>query len=270
MLKKGDLNHQRSRRRVLSATTCSILLFAACRREIAFPTIDDHTGETKLQMKTSNEDRIRELAIEITVGATTPLEAAVSIHRWVRDEIAFGIPAKFYDMTASEVLDAKLGFCNTKTTLFRSLLSACSIGTRLRMVDLSAQVLQGLFDPGTPFVDHAITEVQLAGQWHSVDSYVVDLALAKQARTRLAASGAEIGFGIHRLGSSDWNGATDSLIQAFGDRYINRQHGYFDDIADFYARTPHARNRRTFATGLFVRLGANSINRTIDRVRRGL
>ena len=250
--------------------TCAVFFLAACRRETILPTIDAQTGEAKLQMKNTHEDRIRKLAAEITSTASTPMEAAIHIHRWVRDEIAFGIPGKFYDMTASEVLDVKIGFCNTKTTLFSALLSACGIATRLRMVDLSAQVLQGLFDPGTPFVDHAITEVFIAGQWHCVDSYVVDLALADQARVRLAASGAELGYGIHRSGSSDWNGRTDSLIQAFDGRYINRQHGYFDDIADFYARTPHARNRRTFATGLFVRLGAKSINRTIDRVRRGV
>ena len=44
------------------------------------------------------------------------------------------------------------------------------ISTRIRMMDLSAQVLQGLFDPGTAYVDHAITEVFLAGRWIKVDS----------------------------------------------------------------------------------------------------
>lgn len=273
MLKQSKLNHKISRRYALTGVTGLAVLIASFERKTLAPNFKDDCSDKTLRMKNDNLIRIQALAKTITHSATSPIEAAVLIHRWVRDEIAFGIPAQFYDMTASEVLDAKIGFCNTKTTLFSALLAAYGIATRLRMIDLSARVLNGLFDPGTPFVDHAITEVQLADQWYSVDSYVVDYALANQARARLDASGAEVGFGIHRMGSSEWDGASDSLIQAFDDGrntgYINKQHGYFNDIADFYARTANARNRRTFTTGLIVRLIAASTNRAIDRVRRG-
>ncbi|MBS7807038.1 transglutaminase-like domain-containing protein [Variovorax sp. PCZ-1] len=215
--------------------------------------------------------RITALAKDITRAATSEVSAAVLIHDWVRDEIAFGIPSGFYDTTAIETLDAKLGYCNTKASLFQALLRARSIPTRTRMMDLSAQVLKGVLDPGTAYVDHAITEVFLQGRWIQVDSYVVDSQLANVARRKLSKTSEKAGFGVHINGSSRWDGTTDSLIQCLNDGsikdYVLKDHGLFADVADFYQRVQTARNRKTLFSAVALRLGHGYVNRQIQSVR---
>ena len=215
--------------------------------------------------------RIRQLAADLTRGVATPTEAAVRLHDWVRDRIPFGIPPAFYALRASEVLEAGVGYCNTKTTLFSALLRAAGVPTRTHMFDLSAEVLRGLFDPRTAFVDHAVTEVWLDGRWIGVDSYVVDLPLARAAAARLRAEGREAGYGIHLAGTSTWDGRSAARIQCVASGaaagWLQADHGLFADVADFYERVPQARNRRGVASGLLIRLASAGINRSIDAVR---
>ncbi len=219
----------------------------------------------------SQHPRIVQLAQDITRTAQTQVQVAVMLHDWVRDEIAFGIPSGFYDTTATQTLDAKVGYCNTKVTLFQALLRAKSIPTRMRMMDLSAQVLHGLFDPGTQYVDHAIAEVWLNGNWVLVDSYVVDRRLASAAARRLSNTGALTGLGVHINGQSQWDGQSDNFIQCLNDgsikNYVLRDHGVFTDVTDFYERVSAARNRKKFFNTLAIRIGASNINQQIQKVR---
>jgi transglutaminase-like putative cysteine protease len=220
----------------------------------------------------ASNPKIIALAKEITRSAQSNRAAAVLIHDWVRDQIAFGFPAGFYETTATQSLDAKVGYCNTKVSLFNALLRARSIATRIRMVDLSAQVLQGLLDPGTPYVDHALTEVYLDGRWIKVDSYVADKPLAVVAAKRLANTTIKAGFGIHVDGKSDWDGRTDNFIQYMNNEtipnYVLKDHGLFVDVADFYKKAHNPRNRKTLLSGLGIRFGAASINRRIEQIRK--
>ena len=229
----------------------------------------DHLGSTALVE--TKHPRIMQLAEDITRSARTQIQAAVLLHDWVRDEIAFGIPSGFYETTATQTLDAKVGYCNTKVSLFQALLRAQAIPTRMRMMDLSAQVLGGLFDPGTSYVDHAITEAWLNGRWIQVDSYVVDLRLAAAAGSRLSKSQAKAGWGVHINGQSEWDGRSESFIQCLNDGsikdYVLKDHGVFADVADFYQRVPAARNRKTLINSVAIRFGSSSINQQIQRVR---
>lgn len=230
---------------------------------------EQHLGSTALMQ--SGHSRIVQLVNDITLKVASNTQAAVLIHDWVRDEIAFGIPSGFYETTATETLDAKVGYCNTKVTLFQALLRARSIPTRLRMMDLSAQVLRGLFDSGTSYVDHAITEVFLEERWVKVDSYVVDSRLSSAARKKLSASQDKAGFGVHINGKSQWDGISDNFIQYMNDGlikdYVLKDHGIFADVADFYRKVPQARNRKTLVNSLAIRFGHNYINQQIQKVR---
>jgi Transglutaminase-like superfamily len=234
----------------------------------AKPTSDDLGSTALIEVQ---HPRIAQLAKDITGSAQSDVRAAVLLHDWVRDEIAFGIPSGFYETTATEVLDAKVGYCNTKVTLFQALLRARSIPTRMRMMDLSAQVLQGLFDPRSPYVDHAITEVFLEDRWVKVDSYVVDKRLVGAARKKLAMTNERAGFGIHLDGKPEWDGRSDNFIQYMNNGsikdYVLKDHGVFADVAYFYQRVPEARNRKTFFSALGLRLGYGYINQQIQKVR---
>lgn len=215
--------------------------------------------------------RIAALSKEISQSAGGDRAAAVLLHDWVRDQIAFGISPGFYETTATEVLNAKVGYCNTKVTLFSALLRARGIPTRMRMMDLSAQVLQGLFDPGTPYVDHAVTEVFLEGQWIAVDSYVVDKPLAMVAAKKLFTGSSKAGFGVHVDGKSEWDARSNNFIQCVDNQsisgYVLKDHGLFADVADFYAKAPAPRNRKTLVYGLMTRFGSSYVNQRIQAVR---
>jgi Transglutaminase-like superfamily len=254
----------------LTSATMSSKVFATP------PTANEKINPTSLQLQSTaliqaQHPRIIELARNIVGKEQSQLKAAILIHDWVRDEIAFGIPSGFYESTATEVLDAKVGYCNTKVTLFQSLLRAVAIPTRMRMVDLSAQVLQGLFDPGSSYVDHAITEVFLENRWVKVDSYVVDSRLVAAARKKLDATKNLAGFGIHRNGQGQWDGRSDNFVQYMNDEsitnYVLKDHGVFSDVLDFYQTVPEARNRKTLTTALGIRLGHRFINAQIEKVR---
>jgi hypothetical protein len=223
-----------------------------------------------LQIETTHP-RIVSLSQRITSAASSDTAAAVLLHDWVRDEIPFGIPRTFYDATATEVLDEKVGYFNTKATLFSALLRARGVPTRIRMMDLSSRVLDGLFDPGTPYVDHAITEVFLDQRWVKVDSYVVDSQLASAAAKRLKESSTKAGFGVHVDGDVKWDGKQDNFIQCKDNgsisNYVLKDHGLFSDVADFYRRIPESRNRKTIGSALLFQFGATFLNRRIQSIR---
>jgi transglutaminase-like putative cysteine protease len=232
------------------------------------PRAEDLQSTTLIE---TNHPRITALAKEITRGADSTRIAAVRIHDWVRDQIPFGIPPAFYETSATESLDVKVGYCNTKVTLFNALLRASAIPSRIRLMDLSAQVLYGLLDPGTPYVDHALTEVFLNGRWIKVDSYVVDKPLVAAATKKLALGSRKAGFGIHSDGNPDWDGRQDNFIQYMDNtsipHYVLTDHGLFVDVADFYQKVQTARNRKTLISSLGIRFGSASINQHIQKIR---
>ncbi len=219
----------------------------------------------------ANHPRIIALAKEITNNAETERKRAILLHNWVRDQIRFGIPREFYEASATQILDAKVGYCNSKASLFNALLRASTIPSRIRMMDLSAQVLHGLFDPGTSYVDHALTEVFLDGRWLKVDSYVVDRPLVIAATKKLAATKGKAGFGIHADGQSDWDGRSDNFIQYMNNEsirdYVLKDHGLFIDVAEFYRKAENPRNRKTFFSGLGIQLGYSTVNKQIEKIR---
>jgi hypothetical protein len=217
-----------------------------------------------------SDPAIASAAAHITAGAQTPRERAVRIHDFVRDEIAFGFAPALYDQRASEVLRSRVGFCTTKSTLFVALLRASGIPARQHFVDIDARVLLGLIDPGTSYVDHSYAEVRLAERWLRVDSFILDPALAQAARARLAREGLWLGYGAHRRGVSDWDGASDAFSQFVDDgsvRLLSRNdYGVFDDVGAFYASG--VRHNRL---SLFTRLGfpffARGANARIEALR---
>ncbi|MEM7408244.1 MAG: transglutaminase-like domain-containing protein [Pseudomonadota bacterium] len=186
----------------------------------------------------AEELTVRHLAEVITFGATTQREQAVRIHDYVRDEIAFGWTSEFHRMSPLDVLEARVGYCNTKGTLFIALLRAVGIRARQHFVDMSSDVLWGLAETDGKFVDHSFAEVYLDGRWLKVDSYVVDQPLFKRAQRKLENAGRQLGFGIHREGNIEWDGTEDNFVQFVNDGSVpgfsRRDYGVFKGPADFY------------------------------------
>jgi transglutaminase-like putative cysteine protease len=178
--------------------------------------------------------------------SNTSTEHAILIHNYVRDSILFGWSGRFWNETASEILNTGRGYCNTKSSLFAALLRAVNIPCRLQFVDINSQILDGLLDPRTTYVEHTYTDVFNTEhkRWCHVDSYIVDVALASAAKEKLVQENKVIGYGVHRDGQSDWNGVDNTFIQYVTDSELNNKlerplsrnvYGHFNDIGAFYA-----------------------------------
>ncbi|UJR34628.1 hypothetical protein I4U23_027405 [Adineta vaga] len=172
-------------------------------------------------------------------------EHAILIHNYVRDSILFGWNGRFWNETASELLNSRRGYCHTKSSLFAALLRAVNIPCRVQFVDINSQILDGLLDPRTTYVLHTYTDVFNTEQnrWCHVDSYIVDNALVSAAKEKLVQENKVIGYGIHRDGQSEWNGVDNTFIQYVTDSALNQKlerplskhvYGYFTDIGAFY------------------------------------
>lgn len=189
---------------------------------------------------------------------------AVRIHNFVRDDVRFGWTWRFYAMRASEVLDAGVGYCNTKATLFIALLRGAGIPARQRFVTINAALLKPFLSLPQPVVDHSYTEVHLNGAWHAVDSYVPDRALYAKARERLGREGLTMGYGVHADGVNEWSGDGDAFAQFVrSDASIGAaDYGLFADTAAFYA----AGGRAEALSGLyrlFIPLGIRAADRAV-------
>jgi transglutaminase-like putative cysteine protease len=218
----------------------------------------------------SEHPDIKAVVAQIAPLALDPRERAVRIHDYVRDQVKFGWTSDFYDQPASEVLQSGVGFCNTEGTLFAAMLRAAEIAARQHFVDIDAKILSPLIDPGTAYVDHSFVKVWLGDRWYRTDSYIVDRTLHAVASLRLMQSGQVLGFGVHRDGTSDWDGRTDSFCQFVQSQAYpalsTRDYGVYDDVGAFYA-SGNGVNRLNLALRLGFGFFARSANRRIEALR---
>jgi len=115
---------------------------------------NSYLNETKLL--DFEENSIKHALLNCTKESMSDRDKAISIHNFVRDEIKFGFSKNFWNEKASSVLKNKIGFCNNQSTLLTAMLRKANIPARIRVYGLSKEVLEGFFDLGTDYVDHAI------------------------------------------------------------------------------------------------------------------
>jgi transglutaminase-like putative cysteine protease len=199
--------------------------------------------------------------------ATTDIEKAVAIHNFVRDEIKFGFTNSFYNMKASDVLYAGVGYCNTKATLFIAMLRCAGIPARQHFVDIDVHILDEVIDPRRDFVDHSFTEVYLNEKWIETDSYIVDKLLHKYATKKLDETKKALGFGFHSQGTTEWDGKSNAMSQYIKDAkgISTVDYGIFQDTEEFFS-TPRGEQLNFFTTVLFFVLMPVT-NRYLDSYR---
>jgi transglutaminase-like putative cysteine protease len=214
---------------------------------------------------------LRSLASQLAKDRPDPRDRAIAAFNHVRDSIRFGFRPAFYDLTASRVLEGGVGFCNNQSTLMTALLRAMGVPARCHFVDIDAQVLSGVLDPRSPYVDHSWTEAWLDGRWVATDAYIVDPPLMRAARRRLKDEGRVLGHGAHVNGVSSWDGRTGAFSQFVDDgaaaRLSTRDYGVFHDAGDFYAQAGERWNRRNPVMTIALTLTVAGINRRLDAMR---
>jgi Transglutaminase-like superfamily len=220
----------------------------------------------------SNAPAIVDATKRVIANALSERERAVHIHDFVRDEIKFGWATGFYDQRASEVLAARIGYCNTKSTPFVAMLRAAGIEAQQRFMNIDAAIVRDFLDPGTRYVDHSYTEIKIDGRWLKVDSYVVDRPLAEAARARLQREGKLVGYGVHRNGTSDWDGTKDAFSQFVNDgSYPNlttKDFGVYADVHAFYA-SGNGVNAQPWVVRQLIGVLSRKANQRIEQIRTG-
>jgi Transglutaminase-like superfamily len=239
----------------------------------AFPVASVESYLQPTMMIDSNHPAVHERAALLTTGITSARARAVRLHDAVRDDILFGFSPDFYQQKASDVLRSGMGYCNTKATLFVALLRAAGIPARQVFVDIHADILRGIINPQTPYVDHSYTEVFLGERWVKTDSYIVDQRLFHAALRQLITEKHLLGYGIHAHGRTTWDGYTDSFSQFVQDHAVtalaSRNFGIYPDVDAFYEQADRPWNRQTVLSNLFYRVMAKAANRKLARLRSG-
>ena len=115
---------------------------------------------------------VKQKANELIEGTKTPKEAAISIFKFVRDNILFA-GDKLYPVKASETLKKGTGFCVPKTNLQIALLRAVNIPARYHQLELDRNCLKNIVEsldnlPKTIWY-HPTCECYLDEKWIACD-----------------------------------------------------------------------------------------------------
>ena len=156
----------------------------------------------------AEDEAVVRKAHELTRDAKTPLEAALNIHRWVRDHFLFGFTP--VDESASETLKGTHGWCVTKTNLQVALCRAAGIPARFHQVVLTKKVLKGIASRvmhmaiKEPIWFHPWCECHLGDRWVACDLWI-------DKTTYEAAINAGI-LDHSQLPTVDWSGTEDLFL----------------------------------------------------------
>ncbi len=215
----------------------------------------------------------KETAQRLTSGMKTDREKLERLFLFVRDEIAFGFPAKGDLVPASETIRTGIGQCNTKAALLLALCRASGISARIHFSLISKEIQRGFFT-GIAYwlipkeISHSWVEVEIGGAWRRIDSFINDLPLHQAAESELLRRGWDVGFSLALTkgrASADFNTDEEAFEQMAA---VTADHGVWDDPSDYYT-SPLYRNRPGFMRMLAYRLMIGRVNRKVERVRSG-
>lgn len=206
-------------------------------------------------------------------GHNTPKEKVESIFYFVRDEIPFGFPPVWDAVKASETLKYKIGYCNTKATLFHALCQAGDIPSRIHAGWIKVEIMRGIF-PSFAFKflpeagTHAWAEVELDGQWQPIDTYINDKMLYEKALKKLQNSNWQNAFSIsleNGPSSCEFNFGEEGFVHMGA---VVEDHGTWEDFSDYMSSTKYVPMDaiQTLSYSLILR---NVANKNIRQIRMG-
>jgi hypothetical protein len=222
----------------------------------------------------SNSALVVETATELIGNRDDPLAKLEALFLFVRDQILFGFPSKWKEwdkVTASHVIEAGYGYCNTKATLLIALCRASGISARVHCGLIDANLMRGVFPAiAFPFLpkagSHSWTEVLIDGTWQPVDSYINDAQLFRAARKRLEESGNTLGFSLSCDAgkcSCEFNFGEKGFVHMGA---VVEDHGVWEDPSQYFASDKYL-EFNAFERRCYPVIAVLS-NRNIRRLRR--
>jgi len=211
-------------------------------------------------------------AIELTQSEGTLLGKLERIFTYVRDEIKFGFPPKSWTFTmkASETIRQGMGHCGTKSALFVALCRVAGITAMVHCASLDFEKLFFGMNLRSPpkLSNHVWVDVQIDGQWKSIDSFIVDKPLYEAALQKPKKSGRTMGYGhalINGKSSCEFNFGEIGYEQMGA---ILDDHGRWDDLSEYYSsRYMYTTPTQTLIFNLFAPVLSLRINGKIEKFR---
>jgi hypothetical protein len=200
----------------------------------------------------------------------TPEKAVKSVYYYIRDEIKFGYN-RDDSISASEVLTDGYGQCNTKSTLFMTLLRALGIPCRFHGFTIFNALQSGaipkylmLFAPKR--ILHSWVEVKLNGQWFDHEGFIIDKAFLQKIQNAFPHNEKFSGYGIDvphlQQPENEFNGC-NTYIQSGG---IADDFGVFNAPDEFYQR--YGSNLSGLKKLLYRYVLRHLINRNVASIRQ--
>ena len=174
------------------------------------------------------------------------LEKVESIFSFVRDGVKFGFTPKWDVVKASEVMQYGVGYCNTKATLFVALSRSAGIPARIHFGLIDIRIMNGIFPRFVfPFLPkaggHSWTEVQIDGEWKSIDSYINDKQFYTKALGRVRDGGKSMGYSVSFIegrSSCDFNFGEKGFVHMGA---VVEDHGTWEDASEYFASPKYTR-----------------------------
>lgn len=176
----------------------------------------------------SDSKEVTEKAQELVKDCLNTTDAALQIHRYVRDHFKFG----FTPVTekASETLQGNLGWCVTKTNLQIALLRSIGIPARYHQVTLSKTSLEGIISKTIyrtikePIWFHPWCECALDGKWIACDLFIDQLTYKAAIKAGL--------YSESYFPTVEWNGRDDLIIVNHWKKEDRGVHQSYDEVID--------------------------------------
>lgn len=209
-------------------------------------------------------------AAELAEEKTGEMEKLQSIFHYVRDEIKFGFPPRWDDVRASQTIGYKIGYCNTKATLFLALCRALSIPARVHYGLIDIRIMTGIL-PSFVFMflpkkgTHSWMEIQINGEWKPMDSYINDKPFYEKSLRKLQNSNQSLGYSVCIVdgkSSCEFNFGEKGFTQ-FG--AVVEDHGVWDDASEYFATDKYTK-MNAFLLMAFPVL-AKVANRNVKKIR---
>ena len=219
-----------------------------------------------------NHPSIIEKSKELTEGKTMLIEKLEAIFYFMRDDIKFGFPFIWDELKASEVLKLGFSYCNTKASLFLALCKASNIPAKIHCALIDIDIMRGIF-PGFayPFLPkagaHSWIDVEIDGEWKSIDSHINDKAFYEGALKRLKKSRRPFGYSVSFIdgkSSCEFNFGEKGFVHMGA---VIEDHGTWDDLSEYIASDKYVRMNRMQSMS-YPMMAAIS-NRKIAVIRKG-
>ena len=229
--------------------------------------------KTKKNLADYNHPLVKETADMLTEKEETVRGKLEKLFYYVRDEIKFGFLPELDYVSASEIIQKKVGQCNNKAVLLFSLCSAISIPARMHFSLIKKEIQRGLFK-GIAYklipenISHCWVEVLVEDRWRNIDSYINDETYYLAAKRELKSRDWDTGFSVacsSGESSSSFDIDEEKFVQM--DAVVEDQ-GVWPDPSEYFYSDRYNNRKSAIKTFVVLNLIFPKVNKRVRQLRQ--